>query len=541
MDAQDKVIFLLEQGDALRGQGRWAQAIRAYEEALALQPGFAAAWLNLALCYLAIGRNELAQEYASRIEPDMPLYWRARVILARAQAAQGLIEVAVEGLEIALQHAPGNPGLTLELADLHFQRRADAATARKLVYPLLEDPQHGAAALQTYVVASLYDRDESPEALVARIRKLAASWKISLPDRKRFDRAQGGRLRIGLISPYFCVSPVFFLTFGALQLLARNVDLVFFDRGSKADWAHEKFRRLSVEWVDTEMVQPAKLAEVLSAKHLDVLIDMAGWSDVDVLKALSARPAPKMYKWVGGQSATTGLDVFDGFVSDELQTPEKSQDLYAEKIVNIPTGYVTYTAPDYLPNPIPSRPDLLLLGVIGNPVKVSKAFVEHVCTVIRTVAPELNLPIGLQFIDSRYSQPVVRQRVIEMLRPHLDGFKRVAVLFTSPRSQADFFRHVARLSAVIDTFPYSAGLTALEAAAMGVPVLGAPGALCSERHAYSHWHFLGHPEAMPEFNASSLQALCRNAGDGRSARQFWNSLRVNHAALADKLMELCLS
>jgi hypothetical protein len=101
--------------------------------------------------------------------------------------------------------------------------------------------------------------------------------------------------------------------------------------------------------------------------------------DPVALKALSIKPASKMFKWVGGQSVTTGLDSFDGWIGDAWQSPEHLQYLYSEPLVNIPTGYAHYTPPSYLPAIPSTKRDEPV--IFSNPAKLSRAFLKHLQTI----------------------------------------------------------------------------------------------------------------------------------------------------------------
>jgi len=78
--------------------------------------------------------------------------------------------------------------------------------------------------------------------------------------------------------------------------------VVVFNRGHKQDWATHVFETLSSEWHDVQEINAQQLAARLYGAELDVLYDLGGWMDPVALKALSIKPAPQMYKWVGGKA-----------------------------------------------------------------------------------------------------------------------------------------------------------------------------------------------------------------------------------------------
>jgi predicted O-linked N-acetylglucosamine transferase (SPINDLY family) len=325
---------------------------------------------------------------------------------------------------------------------------------------------------------------------------------------------------------------VYFFGFGALQHLSMAVDLVVFNRGSKRDWASEAFQRISTDWFDVASLGAEQLAKEIARHGLDVLIDLGGWMDPVALSALSVKPAKKLYKWVGGQSVTTGLKSFDGFLTDRYQTPVGSDALYSEPLIRLKSGYVTYTPPSYLPTPQKPRTSLgserIDLGVIANPGKVSRAFLADLAQLHQQWQRASQSVIRLVFIDQRYEHPAVRQRV----QAALSG---VDLQFVCPASHLEYLSAVSVLDATIDTWPYSGGLTTIEALAVGVPAYTHIGELFCERHTYAHCLYAG--MRLKDFNLEHFDGIPHPGRTGRTLLKS-SSLRMNHAGLADELLSL---
>jgi len=229
------------------------------------------------------------------------------------------------------------------------------------------------------------------------------------------------RKRIGLIATFFRATPVYYLCFGALKNLADDYDLIFFSRETIEDWATQAFKAIAKDWHDVKPLSPADLSAFLRAQELDVLIDMCGWLDQRVLQALGSRPATRLYKWVGGQSSSTGLAIFDGFFSDQHQSPLQFQRLYSEPLILLDSGYASYTPPAYLPAPMPSNDvDRRRVGVISHPMKVSQSFLAFLRQHMRFIRQNAERPISLCFIGWRYGLPVLQQRLLAAFKPMLN-------------------------------------------------------------------------------------------------------------------------
>lgn len=482
------VDLILERAHAERRRSNWFGAQKLYEAAAGAVPGNPHIHHNIALCLYARGDYCSAFEHveiATRRASDLVQAW---VLRARIERRLGEMEAAERSLLTALDVKPHQPDALIDLANLAINEFGDARAAQRLVRPLLGDPEYDEDAQLATLMAKLYDRDESAEELTKKIRAFSSKY-LRLPNfrftagRKPKPAGSKTKQRVGLLSPFFHVSPVYFFAFGSLSLLADEVDFVVFNRGTEKDQATGKFRSIAREWHDVAHYPAEQLANHIYAENLDALIDLGGWMDAIGLKALSTKPARRMYKWVGGQACTTGLTVFDGFFSDVNQTPAACVHLYSEPLVLFEGGYVSYMPPDYMPEATMKRGECF--GVVSNPVKISAAYLEH----LRARAGMLLARGGtLRFIDRRYRHARCRERILAGLCGHnRESVPPASIEFAVPKNHREFLVEVSRLTGVLDTRPYSAGLTATEALTLKIPCeTDADGQLFSERHCFSH-------------------------------------------------------
>ena len=488
----------------------WVEAIGLYRQLESVLNGNAAVHHNLALCLLGANQAEAALEQARLALSIQPELWQASVVKVRALTALGRAQEAATVLQALRSRYPEQAEFSLELANITLHHECDALRARALVQPFLAAPAHAADATLTDLMASLYDRDESAQALNERVKQFA---------RTHLDRSTSGgaipvrpdsakvaprqRLRIGLLSPHFNCSPVYFFCSGALRLLAQEFDLYFFSRSQRTDWATEQLRALSSGWFDVASLSAEPLDAFLRQHALDVLLDLGGWMDPIGLRAISTKPAARMYKWVGGQSVTTGLRAFDGWLSDVEQTPAGFEPWFTEPLLRLPHGYVTYTPPPYMPAPVPRNAHEHVLGVIANPVKVSKAFLAALNKSLQTRKASA-LPLQLRFIDKRYLHSSLQERILVALEGAQQKLgTQLSVQFIAPPDHQSYLSAVGQLSEMLDTFPYTGGLTTMEALTLGVACSGQAGLLFCERHTHAHLHYAQLP-ARPRSNHAAL-------------------------------------
>lgn len=487
---QDVLQALREQGRVARRAGDAPAARQAFEQARLLAPDDAGLGLELAMACLAGGAPAQAGQHAA-VALRQGAGWAARLVLAEAAGALRRPDEAAAQLQAALDDAalPASRrgAAWAQLADLQLNAFGDArAAALALGQAARDQPAMALQAQLAALVADLYEGSRRGPDIAAGFAALAAQLPVpAAASRPRAPRAAGARLRIGLLSAQFCASPVGFLTLGAVTALAREAELLFFDRGAKADWARDAFQALAHRWVPCRGLDPATLHRLLQAADLDALIDLGGWTDPDALAAVAARPARRQLKWVGGQSLSTGLRCFDGFIADARQVPPAAAALYTEPVLHARHGYVSYTAPPYAAAlsqaaarpPAPrGKPAPGVFALVSNPAKISAATAQ----LLQRLKPR-----RLVLVDQRWRHEGTRQAARRRLGSLLDVAE-----FVTPADHPAYLAALQGLDATfVDTAPYSMGLTAIELRLLGKPIHAparSPTALMCERHGVAH-------------------------------------------------------
>jgi predicted O-linked N-acetylglucosamine transferase (SPINDLY family) len=459
----------LKAADAKRDQGLWQDAIQIYERINQSFPQSVSLKHNLALCYFALGRYVKSKKYAEEAITLDPKLWQSSIVLAKSLKELGDEGGALNLFTDVSQQGYDQGEALLGIADLWLNEFGDPMKAISTIQPLFEIDEFKDDARLTELMANLYDRDESAESLTERI-KLFSQQSIQLDFNqvdfyfKEASKKKSLKPRVGLISSMFSVSPVYFLTYEFFKNIAKQCDLIFFNRGVKLDWATEQFKAISFSWLDLFYADPIALARQIHHEEIDVLYDLSGWMDPLALRALSLKPARQQLKWVGGQSITTGLNCFDGWIGDSWHTPPEYQYLYTEPLMNKGQDYVFYTPPPYMPKPIDKKSDTY--AIFANPIKLSREFLQEL----------KNIPGGKCFIHSKYRHQVVRDRIESIIN-------KKEITYICPETHLEALKALNQFRSMIDTYPYSSGLTAREAESLGVNVLVLRiGKLFCERH-----------------------------------------------------------
>ncbi|HEX4880091.1 MAG TPA: tetratricopeptide repeat protein [Limnobacter sp.] len=484
---------------------QWGQALAVYQ-VLAKVHRHALVDHAQALCLVGLGRMEDALNMLDAALLKDPAHWASSLMKARLLTHQGRVDDAQRILQQHADHPDAGPEARLDLGLLELSDLGNPLAARQYLEPLLGNPAVAEKAQAAWWVSNLYDRDCTALQLTQHLHRFARQHLVpSEADAKQIAMAKATaparmftkRRRIGLLSPLFTASPVYFLTISTFKAMVAHADLVFYDRSEKkGDWATQQFKAIASTWRTCHQHSPLQLAHLMVHDQLDAIIDLGGWMDWGGLKALAFRPAPRQIKWVGGQSTSTGMSCFDGFVCDQWHVPDNLSHLYSEPLIRVPGGYADYTPPAYMPQALPLSKRAGGYGVISNPNKFSRVFFAHLAMQVMPKVMQGKVP--LIFIERRFEREPLRNRVLQSLVEH--GFAQAhaahaagMIKFLAPRNHPEFLHSLSHLTALLDTFPYSSGLTAAEADALEVPIAVRTGELFCERHSHAlqqkklHW------------------------------------------------------
>jgi len=358
-----------------RAQGRAAEAVSLWRQALAVDPRFADAHVNLAnAAFEAAHLDEARAHYEAALADD------ARNVPALANlGALALGERryarACELLERATALAPGSTdawvNLGRALAECGLAQRAIAAFDRALVIRP-DDP----AALANRLLAMHYDESQSREEIFAA--HVAAGRRIEGATRGHAPAPDGrpGPFRIGFVSGDFNDHAVmrFFEPVLAHRERARW-RAECFATSTREDGVTARLRALADDWVSIAPLSDDDAAQCIRAHGLDVLVDLSGHSAGSRPGIFARRPVPLAVSWIG-YLGTTGLASIGYRLTDAIADPEGlTQHLHTEKLWRLPALWAYAPAP-HAPQPgaLPAlAAGQVTFGSANNPAKITQA------------------------------------------------------------------------------------------------------------------------------------------------------------------------
>lgn len=371
-------------------------------------------------------------DQALRTEPQLAeVYFNRSFIYAK----QGHIEMALADLVTALQYRPVPEYYSVLLFSLMYQ-------------PLL--PWN-----QAYGYFKQWDA------------QVAASLPVydgytNLPEPER-------RLKIGYLSADFRHHVVIHL-FAALLAYRNATDFEVFLYANQPveDGVTAWFKEKCDHWRLVIDLSDHQLCEVIRADQIDILVDLSGHTAGNRLYALACQPAPIQISGPG-YLGTTGLKTIHWRFTDPYMQPLDAETYLSEKLIYLDSimHFIPQQAP-YAQLPLYPPPCLskgfAVLGCSNNPVKLN-TYTATLWAQILQQSPTTYLAFKYQGFD----EPSVQQRWRDFFAQWGIGPERLRFDgHTGQMAHLDFYRQI---DVLLDPFPYSGGVSTLEALWAGVPVV----------------------------------------------------------------------
>lgn len=230
-----------------------------------------------------------------------------------------------------------------------------------------------------------------------------------------------------------------------------------------------------------------EIAVRIAADEIDILLDLSGHTKGNHLPVLAYRPAPVLLSGIGYFNSL-GIRI-DGFLSDIYCSPTAVHPAFTEKLLRLPHTHFCYQPFNSFPAVAEKmaweRQGSITFGCFNNFSKVTDEMLA-VWRRILYVCPGSRLLLKHQLFDSQEGREWTLQRMRRLGMPvhrvELRGFS------------ADYLTEYYNVDIALDTFPYTGGLTTVEALYMGTPVVSRYGDRHGTRFGWSFLNNLGMPE-----------------------------------------------
>ena len=425
---------------------RYDEAINHYDKALALNSEYAEAWSN---------KGNVLQELR-RYDEAINHYDKALALKDNLDWLYG-----------SFIHAKMKIGAWLNI--------------QKAIKAIESQIQLGKRVIQPFPILSLTDNSSTHRQcaeIYIRERCPSNNCLGAIPISKK------KKIRIGYFSPDFRSHPVSYLTAELFEFHDREVFEVFaisLRRFSNLDPVRARLENGFDHFIDAENMSDLEIAKLARKLEIDISIDLSGHTQFSRIGIFSYRASPIQVSWLG-YPGTTGADFIDYIVADKVLIPDCDRQFYSEKIAYLPHAYMVDDSKRTKSSRIFSREECgipenaFVFCCFNNDYK----FNEHV---IESWSRILNSALNSVLWISENNEVFKRNIQTEFLNRGVAPDKIIFAKRVDAMSD-----HLARISIAnlfLDTFPYNAHTTAVDALRSGVPVLTIPGASFPSRVASS--------------------------------------------------------
>lgn len=434
---------------------RMEAAIADFDKAVALKPNYAEAFRNRADAFILMKQYEagLASfDRAFSLKPDFPyllgMRRHVRMQICDWSDLESDIDRLAAGIEVDETVSTCFPILgLLNSARLHQK------------------------------VAQIWTREEHP----------ADHSLLEIP-----RRSAGEKIRIGYFSVDFHEHPVALLAAEFLEMHNRSkFEVIAFSCGPDTqDTVRKRLESAFDQFIDVHGKSDREIALLARSMCVDIAVDLGGHTGNSRTRIFAQRAAPIQVNYLG-YPGTMGAEYMDYLIGDPTVISEAQRPHYTEKIVYLPNSYLPHDSSRPIADIVFSREDLglplsgFVFCCFNNNYKITPDTFDGWMRILRRVE---NSVLWLSQKDPMSARNLRR----EAQRRGVDGER---LIFADRMSS--FPEHLARHRAAdlfLDTLPYNAHATALDALWAGLPVLTCMGEGFVSRVAASLLNSLQMPE-----------------------------------------------
>ncbi len=551
-------------GNVLRDQDQHEEAIQAYQKALELDSTITGIHAEMGHCFQSMGRAEEAiacYRKQIRLTPDDP---QSHSHLAAALRINGHLNDAIlsyrEVIRLAPNHAQGHLALGDALRADHEPAKAELAyrqslrinpnhaeTLNNLGFSLMTQGRveealdcyrqalrikPGLSIAQSNLALFMNYSPDSDAASVAReYRRWAKKHGRSPVKPPVFTNSRNPdrRLRVGYLSPAFREHPVGFFIDSFLGRHDQSaVESYCYAHIGKPDGVTERLRSYAHHWRWTRGCSDNEIQQMIQQDQIDILVVAANHTAGHQMAMVSQKPAPIQVSWLEGPPVTTGLTAMDYVITDRFQSPPGQDDqLFTESVYRMPDGYVCYQPPADAPEvaPLPALKNRhITFGCFNALSKINATVIQLWAQVLHRVPGSRLLMKTWPFKDE-----LVRDRYLFLFAEHGIERSRIDLEQAVPRTKL-LAAYTDRVDISLDPFPYSGGVTTLEALWMGVPVVTLNPAHHAVRHSVSHLSNMGLQELIADTEADYVERVVELCADIDRLTSLRASLRSRMSA-----------
>ncbi|GEA27212.1 hypothetical protein MiAbW_01772 [Microcystis aeruginosa NIES-4325] len=222
------------------------------------------------------------------------------------------------------------------------------------------------------------------------------------------------------------------------------------------------------------------IAEKISQDNIDILVDLDSITDNTTCQVMALKPAPIQVTWLGFDAS--GIPAIDYYLADNYVLPADAQEYYREKIWRLPNSYISVDGVE-VAYPSLRRDDLGIPEDAINYLTVQTGVKRNPETIRLQLQVLKAVPNSYLSIQGLSDAKSVEKLFFKVAEEEGINYERLKIL---PLYPTGIYRANLRIAdVVLDTYPFTGGMTTLDVLWMGIPLVTKVGQQWSSRNSYT--------------------------------------------------------
>ena len=235
---------------------------------------------------------------------------------------------------------------------------------------------------------------------------------------------------------------------------------------SQYDSLTNELRKKFDNWEDISGLSDEQFIQLCVKKDIDILIDLAGFTNGNRVNAFRGRCAPIQILWLG-YCNSLGVENMDYIIADKNLIKKNEKNLYSEKIIYMPQIWNVLSKPKNLPEidlNISKNNKTFTFGSLSNFQKISSETIKVWSKILNNTDSKLILKSSINNSDDLIKNLKEKFLNENVNLNKIDFYDRVE----NQKVHLEFYN---KFNLTLDTFPYPGVTTSFESILMGKPVL----------------------------------------------------------------------
>ena len=227
-------------------------------------------------------------------------------------------------------------------------------------------------------------------------------------------------------------------------------------------------------------IDPLMIAEKISQDNIDILVDLDSITNNTTCQVMALKSAPIQVTWLGFDAS--GIPAIDYYLADNYVLPADAQEYYREKIWRLPNSYICVDGVE-VAYPSLRRDDLGIPEDAINYLTVQTGVKRNPETIRLQLQVLKAVPHSYLSIQGLSDAKSVEKLFFKVAEEEGINYERLKIL---PLYPTGIYRANLRIAdVVLDTYPFTGGMTTLDVLWMGIPLVTKVGQQWSSRNSYT--------------------------------------------------------